>query len=80
MTIAFVEESGHLTDLMAEGIIKLDYNAELDRQRAFLSRLANPYFSLPGFPKVCRHGAVPLEGQCVLCEKDKVDALRRLGN
>lgn len=75
-----LEESAHLVNLMAEGDHKLEIHQEYDRRRAVLHRLANPYFELRDFPRVCRHG--PLKDAtslCPECEKDKLDALRRLG-
>lgn len=73
-----IQESAHLTNLLREGDHKLDIHQEQERRRAVLVRLANPYFSLPGFDKVCRHG--PVKGhRCEACDKDKLDALKRLG-
>lgn len=73
-----IQESAHLVNLLMEGDRKLDIHQEQDRRRAVLSRLTNPYFSLPGFDKVCRHG--PVKGKtCKICDKDKLDALKRLG-
>lgn len=80
IVVSFVEESAHLVNLLTEGNIKLDLHQEYDRKRAVLARLSHPYFSLPGFPRLCRHGPVAEGTVCKACEKDKADALRRLGD
>lgn len=76
-----IEESAHLVNLLAEGDRKLEIHQEQDRRKAVLTRLANPYFELPGFEVVCRHGPLGPETdwQCKECEKDREDALKRLG-
>lgn len=77
VTVQAVDRSIHVSNLLAEGSIKLSLNQEQDRRRVIFQRLTNPYFSLPGFPKVCRHGPLPEDQDCPICEKDKQDALRR---
>lgn len=81
MELIKIEESAHLVNLLTEGDRKLDIHQEQDRRRAVLNRLAHPYFELPGFPIVCRHGPLGPETawRCKECEKDMEDALKRLG-
>ena len=80
MEILIPDGSPHLASLLLEGPIRLDSEQERKRQAALFNRLVNPYFSLPGFARVCRHGPLEEDGKCRMCERDKKDAMWLLGS